>query len=60
MTMKTDQQALQEQILEAIQRQNELLQRLVQIQESMLILVADEHDACDVEPQTYLSGKPAT
>lgn len=42
---------------QAIEQQNELLQRLVQIQESMLILVADEHDAGYVEPQTYLSGR---
>lgn len=55
--MRTDQQALQEQILEAIQRQNELLQRLVQIQESMLILIADDADP-DSEPQTYMDGRP--
>lgn len=46
-----------EQILAAIQQQNELLQRLVQVQESMLILMADDHDP-DEEPQTYMNGRP--
>lgn len=55
--MKTDQQAMQEQILAAIQQQNELLQRLVQIQESMLILIADDADQ-DSEPKTYMDGRP--
>lgn len=45
-------------LLAAIQQQNELLQRLIQIQESILILIADDHDP-DVEPATYLSGEPA-
>lgn len=42
---------------QAIEQQNKLLQRLVQVQESMLILMADDHDP-DIEPQSYLSGKP--
>ena len=42
---------------QAIEQQSRLLQRLIQIQESMLILMADEHDAGDAEPQTYLSGR---
>jgi hypothetical protein len=44
---------------QAIEQQSRLLQRLIQIQESMLILMADDHDH-DTEPQTYLSGRPAT
>lgn len=39
-------------------QQTELLQRLIQIQESILILMADDVDPDD-GPETYLSGKAA-
>lgn len=41
-----------------ITQQTELLQRLIQIQESILILMADGVDPDD-EHETYLSGKAA-
>lgn len=41
----------------AIERQTEMLGRLIQIQESILILMAEDRDP-DVEPQSYLSGRP--
>lgn len=41
----------------AIEKQNQLLQRIVQIQESMLILIADDADP-DSEPATYMDGRP--
>jgi hypothetical protein len=57
-------QAELNEVLSAIERQTavitqqtELLQRLIQIQESILILMADDHDP-DEEPQTYMDGRP--
>ena len=42
----------------AIEHQNALLSRLVQIQESMLILIAEDDDSDD-DPAMYMDGSPA-
>jgi hypothetical protein len=45
------------QLMAVLQRQNELIVKLCQIQESILILLADDREP-EEESHTYLSGKP--
>lgn len=52
-----DSNELLQKILETIEKQSEMLARLCQVQEAILILMADEQDP-DAVPNSYLSGKP--
>lgn len=43
-------------IIELMQQQTEMMARLCQIQEAILIMMADDADP-DAEPQSYLNGR---
>lgn len=45
------------QLLESLERQTNLLAKLCQIQEAILIMIADDREP-EEQGQTYLSGKP--
>ena len=45
------------QLLDALERQTNLLAKLCQIQEAIFIMIADDREP-EEQGQTYLSGKP--